>query len=196
MVSGNRAPGVMSKIPTFPATVSIAIVDPDTKALQTPNILGEIWVTAPDCFPQSFWALPKLSEQILHAHPLIYIRDNPHTHHRTPSVTSISRDNIPPFRVEAIENQNFAQTGLLGFIIDGNTVPGVKMPRLFVAGVKKDRILQRKIKDGQGMDMIQDQRANIVSQRTAEFDAHFGSDLVETIMKNVSGIDCWWVADS
>ncbi|KAI9831049.1 MAG: hypothetical protein M1819_005287 [Sarea resinae] len=76
---------------------TLAIVDPETNLLCTPNVIGEIWVDSPS-LSGGFWALPKHTETIFHARPYRFEEGNP-----TPM---------------AIEPE-FLRTGLLGCIIEG-----------------------------------------------------------------------------
>lgn len=76
---------------------TLAIVDPETSLLCTPNVIGEIWVDSPS-LSGGFWALPKHTETIFHARPYRFHEGNP-----TPTV-------VEP---------EFLRTGLLGCIIEG-----------------------------------------------------------------------------
>ena len=75
----------------------LAIVDPESGLLCTPNSIGEIWVDSPS-LSGGFWALPKHTETIFHASPFCYKEGNP-----TPTA-------IDP---------EFLRTGLLGCVIEG-----------------------------------------------------------------------------
>lgn len=76
---------------------TLAIVDPETNLLCTPNVIGEIWVDSPS-LSGGFWALPKHTEAIFHARPYKFEDANP-----------------TPILVEP----EFLRTGLLGCIIEG-----------------------------------------------------------------------------
>ncbi|KAL2156574.1 hypothetical protein VTH82DRAFT_1319 [Thermothelomyces myriococcoides] len=76
---------------------TLAIVDPETGLLSSPNTVGEIWVDSPS-LSGGFWALPKHTEQIFHARPYKFEPGDP-----TPT----------PVEPE------FLRTGLLGTIIEG-----------------------------------------------------------------------------
>ena len=76
---------------------TMAVVDPETGLLATPQSIGEIWVDSPS-LSGGFWALPKHTEQIFHARPYKFEPGNP-----TPA----------PIEPE------FLRTGLLGTIIEG-----------------------------------------------------------------------------
>ncbi|OJD15033.1 hypothetical protein AJ78_04688 [Emergomyces pasteurianus Ep9510] len=76
---------------------TVAIVDPETGLLCTPNIIGEIWVDSPS-LSGGFWALPKHTEAIFHARPYRFQGGSP-----TP----------------VIVEPEFLRTGLLGCIIEG-----------------------------------------------------------------------------
>jgi acyl-CoA synthetase (AMP-forming)/AMP-acid ligase II len=76
---------------------TLAIVDPETNLLCTPNVIGEIWVDSPS-LSGGFWALPKHTETIFHARPYKFQPGNP-----TPGL-------VEP---------EFLRTGLLGCVIEG-----------------------------------------------------------------------------
>lgn len=76
---------------------TLAVVDPETGLLASPNTVGEIWVDSPS-LSGGFWALPKHTEQIFHARPYKFESGDP-----TPTV-------VEP---------EFLRTGLLGTIIEG-----------------------------------------------------------------------------
>ncbi|TGJ81535.1 hypothetical protein E0Z10_g7236 [Xylaria hypoxylon] len=76
---------------------TLAIVDPETGLLASPQTVGEIWVDSPS-LSGGFWALPKHTEQIFHARPYKFEPGEP-----TPT----------PVEPE------FLRTGLLGTIIEG-----------------------------------------------------------------------------
>jgi acyl-CoA synthetase (AMP-forming)/AMP-acid ligase II len=76
---------------------TLAVVDPETNLLCTPNVVGEIWVDSPS-LSGGFWALPKHTEAIFHARPYKFEEANP-----------------TPILVEP----EFLRTGLLGCVIEG-----------------------------------------------------------------------------
>ncbi|QKX61911.1 uncharacterized protein TRUGW13939_09067 [Talaromyces rugulosus] len=76
---------------------TLAVVDPETNLLCSPNIIGEIWVDSPS-LSGGFWALPKHTETIFHARPYKFEPGNP-----------------TPVLVEP----EFLRTGLLGCVIEG-----------------------------------------------------------------------------
>ncbi|KIW15442.1 hypothetical protein PV08_05488 [Exophiala spinifera] len=76
---------------------TLAVVDPESGLLCTPNSIGEIWVDSPS-LSGGFWALPKHTETIFHARPYCFKEGNP-----TPTA-------IDP---------EFLRTGLLGCVIEG-----------------------------------------------------------------------------
>jgi acyl-CoA synthetase (AMP-forming)/AMP-acid ligase II len=76
---------------------TLAVVDPETSLLCTPNVIGEIWVDSPS-LSGGFWALPKHTESIFHARPYKFVEDSP-----------------TPVPVEP----EFLRTGLLGCVIEG-----------------------------------------------------------------------------
>ncbi|KAL2220883.1 putative AMP-binding protein [Thermoascus aurantiacus ATCC 26904] len=76
---------------------TLAVVDPETCLLCSPNVIGEIWVDSPS-LSGGFWALPKHTETIFHARPYKFQEGNP-----------------TPVLVEP----EFLRTGLLGCVIEG-----------------------------------------------------------------------------
>lgn len=76
---------------------TLAVVDPETCLLQSPNTIGEIWVDSPS-LSGGFWALPKHTETIFHARPYRFQDSNP-----------------TPMAVDP----EFLRTGLLGCTIEG-----------------------------------------------------------------------------
>ncbi|KAI0399276.1 acyl-CoA ligase [Xylaria palmicola] len=76
---------------------TLAIVDPETGMLASPQTIGEIWVDSPS-LSGGFWALPKHTEQIFHARPYKFEPGEP-----TPTL-------VEP---------EFLRTGLLGTVIEG-----------------------------------------------------------------------------
>ena len=76
---------------------TLAVVDPETSLLCTPNQVGEIWVDSPS-LSGGFWALPKPTGDIFHARPYKFVEGSP-----------------TPVAVEP----EFLRTGLLGTVIEG-----------------------------------------------------------------------------
>ncbi|KAI0870351.1 acyl-CoA ligase [Hypoxylon argillaceum] len=76
---------------------TLAIVDPETGLLASPQTVGEIWVDSPS-LSGGFWALPRHTEQIFHAKSFKFEPGQP-----TP--TSVEPE--------------FLRTGILGTIIEG-----------------------------------------------------------------------------
>ncbi|KAJ3155296.1 hypothetical protein HDU86_004386 [Geranomyces michiganensis] len=163
----------MSDVGCILPEISLAVVDPICEALRPPNVLGEIWCNSQECLPRSFKNLAPLSEQVFKKHPLLYVKEEAAVNGALPSLG---------FRIEVIDGADFVRTGYLGFIVDGNTVPGVTAPRLFVAGLARDRILQRKVGAGAAEKPL--------GGDVGEYDAHFTTDLVATVCANVNGIQC------
>ncbi|KAG0253018.1 hypothetical protein BG011_006597 [Mortierella polycephala] len=93
---------------------TLAIVDPETTALCQPNRVGEIWIDSPS-IAFGFWELPKHSQSIFHALPLIVPVDT-----MIPEVY----DPVPA---------GFLRTGLLGGLIEG---------RVVIFGMYEDKIQQ------------------------------------------------------
>lgn len=93
---------------------TLAVVDPETTALCQPNRVGEIWIDSPS-IAFGFWELPKHSQTIFHALPLIVPVDT-----MIPEVY----DPVPA---------GFLRTGLLGGLIEG---------RVVIFGLYEDRIQQ------------------------------------------------------
>ncbi|KAF9203156.1 hypothetical protein BGZ49_006727 [Haplosporangium sp. Z 27] len=94
----------------------LTIVDPETTALCQPNRVGEIWIDSPS-IAFGFWELPKHSQSIFHALPLIVPVDT-----MIPEVY----DPVPA---------GFLRTGLLGGLIEG---------RVVIFGLYEDRIQQER----------------------------------------------------
>ncbi|KAK4941184.1 hypothetical protein LTR10_018857 [Elasticomyces elasticus] len=76
---------------------TLAVVDPESGLICSPNSIGEIWVDSPS-LSGGFWALPRHTETIFHARPYCFKEGNP-----TPTA-------IDP---------EFLRTGLLGCVIEG-----------------------------------------------------------------------------
>ena len=76
---------------------TLAVVDPETSLLCSPNTVGEIWVDSPS-LSGGFWALPKHTQTIFHARPYRFQEGNP-----TPMAIDLE----------------FLRTGLLGCIVEG-----------------------------------------------------------------------------
>ncbi|KAI8601416.1 hypothetical protein EDD21DRAFT_374495 [Dissophora ornata] len=93
---------------------TLAIVDPETTALCQPNRVGEIWIDSPSV-AFGFWELPKHSQSIFHALPLIVPVD---------TMVPEAYDPVPA---------GFLRTGLLGGLIEG---------RVVIFGLHEDRIQQ------------------------------------------------------
>jgi len=154
------------------------IANPNTMALCPSDTLGEIWINAASLVPSGFFALPKLSQSIFRAQPLVYTN----TMGEPEDFSYRVINETAPHRcvtAKVIQNAEFLKTGLMGFIVNEVSGPnqtqnrlGTMNPRLFIVGVKNDLILQPKIK-------------------SKELNYYFTSDLAETLMSKVSGIDCW-----
>lgn len=135
-------------------TATLAIVDPETKALCQPNRVGEIWVDSPS-IAFGFWELPRHSQTIFHAVPLIVPID---------TMVPEAYDPVPA---------GFLRTGLLGGLIEG---------RVVVFGLTEDRIQQ---------EVIQDVKATDAVLEDAQYEYHYTTDLVNTIMQRIIGFTAW-----
>ncbi|KAI8363224.1 hypothetical protein B0O80DRAFT_492369 [Mortierella sp. GBAus27b] len=98
---------------------TLAIVDPETTALCQPNRVGEIWIDSPS-IAFGFWELPRHSQSIFHAIPLIVPVD---------TMVPEAYDPVPA---------GFLRTGLIGGLIEG---------RVVVFGLYEDRIQQPVLQD-------------------------------------------------
>ncbi|KAJ1659804.1 hypothetical protein IWQ61_001169 [Dispira simplex] len=99
---------------------NIVIVNPNTKELCESDQIGEIWIDCP-ALGAGFWALPKLSQAIFYARYRYYVSvPDP----AVPGVTTLT---------EAISDQTFLRTGLMGTLINGC---------LLVFGYFEDRLQQ------------------------------------------------------
>lgn len=103
--------------------VNVAIVDPETCILCPPDAIGEIWLDAPS-ISGGFWALPKHTEAIFHARPIV-----------------IPTETLRP----EIYNQEFLRTGLVGTLIGG---------RLVIFGSYEDRIRQQRLGESFGIEEV------------------------------------------
>ncbi|KAJ3187238.1 hypothetical protein HK101_009423 [Irineochytrium annulatum] len=160
---------------------AIGIVDPDTRALLPKCSIGEILLQSPMTLPKGFWSLPKLSEQTFRAHPVLY-KDMGFGHVRRGS----------GIVTETISGAGFARSGLFGFILDGSTVPALRAPRLYVVGVGRDRIRQRKAAEEVAelaAKSPMDMSAWMVSKEVGFFMA---SDMIESVMSRIYGIESWY----
>ncbi|KAI7903951.1 uncharacterized protein BX663DRAFT_432535 [Cokeromyces recurvatus] len=93
---------------------TVAIVDPETGTLCPPDTFGEVWVDSPS-IAGSFWALPKHTDAIFRARPIIMPSDSSYP--------------------EVYEG-TFLRTGLSGTLIGG---------RLFILGTYEERIRQQSL---------------------------------------------------
>jgi acyl-CoA synthetase (AMP-forming)/AMP-acid ligase II len=115
----------------------LAIVDPETATLCPPDTLGEVWVDSPS-ITGGFWALPKHTESVFHARPIVMNSDAAY-----PEVYAGS----------------FLRTGLSGTIIGG---------RLFVMGSYEERIRQQRFSADFGIEdtFYASEMLNTISKRT------------------------------
>ncbi|RKP28107.1 hypothetical protein SYNPS1DRAFT_11713, partial [Syncephalis pseudoplumigaleata] len=81
--------------------VTVCIVDPESKALCPPDVVGEVWVDSP-ALSGGFWGLKKHTLSIFRARPILH-------------------DAERPGYATALE-QEFLRTGLLGCLIEGEVV--------------------------------------------------------------------------
>lgn len=95
-------------------TSTVAIVNPETAMLCAPNSLGEVWINSP-CISGGFYALPKHTESIYQARPMILRSENTYPQ---------------------VYDEHFLRTGLCGTVIGG---------RLFVLGPYEERIRQQRV---------------------------------------------------
>ncbi|KAI8854583.1 hypothetical protein BC829DRAFT_486260 [Chytridium lagenaria] len=166
--------------------VSIIIVEPESRIVLPKNCVGEILVHSPAVFPKGFWALPKLSEQTFRAHPIIYKENeasrnstsNPYMNSRRASTFSVM--------AESLDSSDFVRTGLYGFIVDNSMVTSVNTPRLFVTGIRRDLIRQKRTLEE--AIALEGKPADYWIH-SKEFNMHMASELVETCFSKVHGVD-------
>ncbi|KAI9104941.1 hypothetical protein DFS34DRAFT_605239 [Phlyctochytrium arcticum] len=158
---------------------SVAIVD-QANSLRPPSILGEVWISAPNSMPGAFWGLPKMSQQLFRAKPTIYVQREPQIPSHLSSMTLEQAGHLTD--IETLTAQNFTQTGLIGFIIDGNSVPELRIPRCFVAGLKCDRVVQTRL--------TKDESSEQLDGSMPISDSHFAAALIESVTSSIQGIDC------
>jgi hypothetical protein len=116
---------------------TVAIVDPDTATLCPPDTLGEVWIDSPSIHG-GFWALPKHTESIFHARPIVIPSENSYPE---------------------VYGESFLRTGLSGTIIGG---------RLFILGAYEERIRQQRLGGDFGIEdtYYSSELLNTVSKRT------------------------------
>ncbi|ORX55790.1 acetyl-CoA synthetase-like protein [Hesseltinella vesiculosa] len=108
----------------FPiAEGTVAIVDPDTTTLCPADTIGEVWIDAPS-ISGGFWALPRHSEAVFHAKPIV-----------------VNSETLHP----EVYGQEFLRTGLVGTLIGG---------RLVLFGNYEDRIRQQRFGDSNGVEDV------------------------------------------
>ncbi|KAG0180057.1 hypothetical protein DFQ29_001278 [Apophysomyces sp. BC1021] len=100
---------------------TVAIVDPETTILCPPDTIGEVWIDAPS-LSAGFWALPKHTDSIFHACPII-----------------VPVETLYP----ELYHQEFLRTGLVGTLIGG---------RLIVFGSYEDRVRQQCLGESFGVE--------------------------------------------
>lgn len=92
---------------------TVAIVNPETGTLCPSDTFGEVWMDSP-AITGGFWALPKHTECIFNARPLVVPSENAYPQ---------------------VYGEHFLRTGLCGTVIGG---------RLFILGAYEDRIRQQR----------------------------------------------------
>lgn len=117
--------------------INLAVVDPETGTLCPPDTLGEIWIDSPS-ISGGFWALPKHTESIFHARPVVMNSD---------------------MRYPEVYSESFLRTGLSGTTIGG---------RLFVLGSYEERIRQQRFGGDFGVEdtFYASELLNTISKRT------------------------------
>ncbi|KAG0291874.1 hypothetical protein BGZ96_004776 [Linnemannia gamsii] len=148
---------------------TLAIVDPETTVLCTPNRIGEIWVDSPS-IPFGFWGLPKRSQSTFHALPLI-----------VPAISSsIGGEAVVPEVYDPVP-AGFLRTGLMAGLIEG---------RVVVFGHTEDRIqLDVPIPDVPTLEAPSYEMGQSGSAlpQTLVTENHYGFDLVNTVMERITG---------
>lgn len=141
--------------------------------------VGEVWVHSPDLLPNSLWALPTLTEKTLKAHPILH---------------SDLKDELPAdLRLQTIQKEiggksvhestledDFVRTSLFGFLVDGDTIPGLDKPRLFLCGIKRDRVIQKRLTVTPQGERIQCR------------DVFFSNHLMGAVHSHIHGISAWY----
>ncbi|CAI2174395.1 11753_t:CDS:10 [Funneliformis geosporum] len=152
------------------------VMPEETTALCLPNTVGEIWVDSPS-LSGGFWDLPKHTESIFHARPII-----------------VPGDTKKPEYFE----QEFLRTGLLGSLINGQLVIfGLYEHRIRLLDEPIIKEQQQKlviINWGENDGAIYNEEANDNKDEDEEklkYKFHYTLDLENTVRRMVEGvIDC------
>ncbi|KAF7730847.1 hypothetical protein EC973_001365 [Apophysomyces ossiformis] len=137
---------------------TVAIVDPETTIICPPETIGEIWVDA-SFLSDGFWALPKHTESIFHARPVI-----------------VPVETLYP----ELYQQKFLRTGLVGTLIGG---------RLVVFGAYEDRVRQQCLGEKVGVeetffasDIIESIRKHLHLEHCVIFDVAVNSQHLPVVV--------------
>ncbi|KAJ3219971.1 hypothetical protein HDU67_007704 [Dinochytrium kinnereticum] len=167
--------------------VSILVVEPESRIVLPKNCVGEIFVHSLAVFPKGFWALPKLSEQTFRVHPIVYKESESMARNSTAnSYMNPRRASTFSVVAESLDGSDFVRTGLYGFVLDSSVVPSIVTPRLFLTGIRRDLLRQRRT--------VEDLAAHEAKPsdywvHSKDFNIHISSDLVETCFTTVFGIE-------
>lgn len=149
--------------------MTVCIVDPESKSLCPPDVVGEVWVDSP-ALSGGFWGLKKHTQSIFRARPVL------HDAERSGYATSLE--------------QEFLRTGLLGCLIDGEIV-------LF--GFYEDQVHQIVTlgsSDDPSSNTSGDVKADTVNIPEGDLmepgmRIHYSPDLTYSIMSKVDGVTAW-----
>ena len=141
-----------------------------------PNTVGEIWVDSPS-LSGGFWNLPKHTESIFHARPIL-----------------VPGDTKKPEYFE----QEFLRTGLLGSLINGQLVIfGLyeHRIRLLVEPIVKEKLQKlvviNKSENDESSDEEEANDDKDEEEEKIKFKFHYTLDLENTITKKVEGVQDW-----
>ncbi|KAI8050385.1 hypothetical protein BDF22DRAFT_124506 [Syncephalis plumigaleata] len=154
--------------------VTVCIVDPESKSLCPPDVVGEVWVDSP-ALSGGFWGLKKHTQSIFRARPVLHDAERPGY------ATSLE--------------QEFLRTGLLGCLIEGEVV-------LF--GFYEDQVHQVVVpgsSDSPSMSASGDIKSDITTDipdgdlMEPGMRIHYSPDITYTIMTKVDGVTACAVFD-